>query len=58
MSKSLRKMTYQKTKAEIFAALSASLISMTIGINSSFGTISLAYLDLDENLGSWFVSIG
>ena len=31
---------------------------MTIGINSGFGTISLAFLDLDENLGSWFVSIG
>ena len=45
------------TKAEVFAALSAGLISMTIGINSGFGTIALAYLDLDENLGSWFVSI-
>ena len=50
-------MTYNLTKAEVFAAFCAGLISMTVGINSGFGTVSLAYLDLDENLGSWFVSI-
>ena len=50
-------MSYQKTKTETFAALSAGLLSLTIGLNCGFGTVSISQLNLDENLTSWFVSI-
>ena len=42
---------------EVLGAITVGLVSVSMGLVSGFGTISLADLPLDADQGSWFVSI-
>ena len=42
---------------EVLGAITVGLVSVSMGLISGFGTISLADLPLDPNQGSWFVSV-
>ena len=42
---------------EVLGAITVGLVSVSMGLVSGFGTISLADLPLDPNQGSWFVSV-